>query len=148
MFFGGVELEGENENGETVGRCENEKRGGNVAQGFQRGESVKGKPGGKKRSRNGGNGEKGNEKVEHGGKRCGVRRCGLGVAVAVRGFGADSAVAKGVAGARRLVALAAEGRHIAVLLDQKMNDGIPAPFFGVASRPDARIGRPSPSTVM
>jgi len=48
-----------------------------------------------------------------------------------RGFGADSAVAKGVAGARRLVALAAEGRHIAVLLDQKMNDGIPAPFFGV-----------------
>lgn len=48
-----------------------------------------------------------------------------------RGFGADSAVAKGAAGARRLVALAAEGRHLAVLLDQKMNDGIPAPFFGV-----------------
>lgn len=48
-----------------------------------------------------------------------------------RGLGADSAVAKGPAGARRLVALAAAGRHIAVLLDQKMNDGIPAPFFGV-----------------
>lgn len=48
-----------------------------------------------------------------------------------RGSSAESAVAKGAAGARRLVALAAEGRHIAVLLDQKMNDGIPAPFFGV-----------------
>jgi len=48
-----------------------------------------------------------------------------------RSLGADSAVAKGAQGARRIVTLAAQGRHIAALLDQKMNDGIPAPFFGV-----------------
>jgi KDO2-lipid IV(A) lauroyltransferase len=40
------------------------------------------------------------------------------------------AIAKGPAGARRTVAALREGRHLALLIDQKMNDGIPVPFFG------------------
>jgi Kdo2-lipid IVA lauroyltransferase/acyltransferase len=39
-------------------------------------------------------------------------------------------VAKGAAGARRVVALLREGAHLTLLADQKMNDGIPVPFFG------------------
>jgi len=39
-------------------------------------------------------------------------------------------IPKGPAGARKLLRSLKKGRHIAMLVDQKMNDGIPAPFFG------------------
>jgi KDO2-lipid IV(A) lauroyltransferase len=39
-------------------------------------------------------------------------------------------VPKGAAGARSLLAAAKEGRHLVVLVDQKMNDGLAVPFFG------------------
>ncbi len=38
--------------------------------------------------------------------------------------------AKGSAGARRMLAAMKSGRHIAMLVDQKKNDGIAVPFFG------------------
>lgn len=37
---------------------------------------------------------------------------------------------KGTRGARRALKLLSEGEHIGILVDQKMNDGIPVPFFG------------------
>lgn len=37
---------------------------------------------------------------------------------------------KGAAGARELVAALRRGEHLAMLVDQKMNDGIAVPFFG------------------
>jgi Kdo2-lipid IVA lauroyltransferase/acyltransferase len=39
-------------------------------------------------------------------------------------------VPKGIVAARRAFAAMREGRHLAMLVDQKMNDGIPVPFFG------------------
>ncbi len=39
-------------------------------------------------------------------------------------------VPKGASAARRAIGALQEGRHIAMLVDQKMNDGIPVPFFG------------------
>ena len=39
-------------------------------------------------------------------------------------------IPKGVDGARLLVKAVRNGRHIGMLVDQKMNDGIPVPFFG------------------
>ena len=39
-------------------------------------------------------------------------------------------IAKGPQGARRLLALLRDGGHLGILVDQKMNDGIAAPFFG------------------
>lgn len=39
-------------------------------------------------------------------------------------------VPKGSSGARRALAALQQGRHIAMLVDQKMNDGIAVPFFG------------------
>ncbi|MDP6603125.1 MAG: lipid A biosynthesis lauroyl acyltransferase [Rhodospirillales bacterium] len=42
-------------------------------------------------------------------------------------------IPKGPAGARRLIASLKKGRHLGMLVDQKMNDGIPAPFFGRAA---------------
>ncbi len=39
-------------------------------------------------------------------------------------------VPKGTVAARRALAALKQGRHIAMLVDQKMNDGIPVPFFG------------------
>ena len=47
-----------------------------------------------------------------------------------RSFGARSQIAKGSAGARQLLTAIRQGRNIAMLVDQKMNDGIPVPFFG------------------
>jgi KDO2-lipid IV(A) lauroyltransferase len=38
-------------------------------------------------------------------------------------------VPKGTIAARRSIAALRDGRHLAVLVDQKMNDGIPVPFF-------------------
>lgn len=39
-------------------------------------------------------------------------------------------IPKGSAGARTVVARMKDGGHIGMLLDQKLNDGIPVPFFG------------------
>ena len=39
-------------------------------------------------------------------------------------------IPKGVVAARRSIAAVRAGRHLAVLVDQKMNDGIKVPFFG------------------
>jgi Kdo2-lipid IVA lauroyltransferase/acyltransferase len=39
-------------------------------------------------------------------------------------------VPKGSVAARRTIGALAEGKHICMLVDQKMNDGIPVPFFG------------------
>jgi len=39
-------------------------------------------------------------------------------------------IPKGPAGARALLKSLKSGRHLAMLIDQKMNDGIPIPFFG------------------
>ena len=41
-----------------------------------------------------------------------------------------SLIPKGADGARQTVTLLRQGRHLGMLLDQKMNDGIPVPFFG------------------
>ena len=46
-----------------------------------------------------------------------------------RGIGAEF-VSKGRTGARELLSAIEEGRHVGLLVDQKMNDGIPVPFFG------------------
>jgi KDO2-lipid IV(A) lauroyltransferase len=47
-----------------------------------------------------------------------------------RGGFSSSLIPKGPAGARQMVAVLKGGGHIALLVDQKMNDGIPVPFFG------------------
>ncbi len=39
-------------------------------------------------------------------------------------------IPKGAKGARKLLASLKSGRHVAMLVDQKLNDGIPVPFFG------------------
>jgi len=39
-------------------------------------------------------------------------------------------LAKGAAGARRIIAAIRDGKTLAMLIDQRMNDGIPVPFFG------------------
>ena len=39
-------------------------------------------------------------------------------------------IPKGAGGARALLKSLKSGRHLAMLVDQKMNDGIPVPFFG------------------
>lgn len=47
-----------------------------------------------------------------------------------RGHIGSELVPKGVIAARRSIAALRDGRHLALLVDQKMNDGIPVPFFG------------------
>ncbi|MFN3076712.1 MAG: lipid A biosynthesis lauroyl acyltransferase [Alphaproteobacteria bacterium] len=47
-----------------------------------------------------------------------------------RGSGSGELVPKGTQGARRLMETLRKGGHLGMLLDQKMNDGIPVPFFG------------------
>jgi KDO2-lipid IV(A) lauroyltransferase len=39
-------------------------------------------------------------------------------------------IPKGAIAARRAIEALRDGRHLALLVDQKMNDGIPVPFFG------------------
>lgn len=48
----------------------------------------------------------------------------------LRGAATDMHIPKGAEGARTLVRLLAKGGHVGILIDQKMNDGIPVPFFG------------------
>jgi Kdo2-lipid IVA lauroyltransferase/acyltransferase len=47
-----------------------------------------------------------------------------------RGVVGSELAAKGSSGARRMLAAMKSGRHIAMLVDQKLNDGVPIPFFG------------------
>ena len=47
-----------------------------------------------------------------------------------RSIGGGELVPKGSAAARRAIGALAEGKHICMLVDQKMNDGIAVPFFG------------------
>ena len=47
-----------------------------------------------------------------------------------RGLRARQAVAKGAPGGRELIRHLRHGGHIAMLVDQKLNDGIAVPFFG------------------
>ncbi|HZT51803.1 MAG TPA: lauroyl acyltransferase [Stellaceae bacterium] len=47
-----------------------------------------------------------------------------------RGVVGSELVPKGSVAARRAIGALAEGKHICMLVDQKMNDGIPVPFFG------------------
>ncbi|HUZ72784.1 MAG TPA: lipid A biosynthesis lauroyl acyltransferase [Stellaceae bacterium] len=49
---------------------------------------------------------------------------------AARGPDAGELIPKGRAAARRAIAALEEGRILAMLVDQKMNDGIAVPFFG------------------
>lgn len=44
--------------------------------------------------------------------------------------GGGECLPKGRDGAKRALQLLAQGEHIGMLVDQKMNDGIPVPFFG------------------
>ena len=46
-----------------------------------------------------------------------------------RGDGAEL-IPKGTVAARRAIAALRRGTHLSLLADQKMNDGIPVPFFG------------------
>ncbi len=48
----------------------------------------------------------------------------------LRGVATSIQIPKGPDGARRLIRVLAEGGHAGLLIDQKMNDGIPVPFFG------------------
>jgi KDO2-lipid IV(A) lauroyltransferase len=49
---------------------------------------------------------------------------------AMRRSVAGELLPKGAEGARRALVLMREGEHLAMLVDQKMNDGIAVPFFG------------------
>ena len=40
-------------------------------------------------------------------------------------------IPKGSEGAKQTIKALKEGKHVGVLVDQKMNDGIPVPFFGI-----------------
>lgn len=47
-----------------------------------------------------------------------------------RGGAPGEVLPKGAAGARRAFALLKKGEHLGMLVDQKLNEGIPVPFFG------------------
>ena len=47
-----------------------------------------------------------------------------------RGVGGGEMIPKGPDGARKLLKSLKDGKHVGMLVDQKMNDGIPVPFFG------------------
>lgn len=49
-------------------------------------------------------------------------------------------VPKGREGARQLVASLKDGRHLGLLVDQKMNDGIPVAFFGIDAMTAPALG--------
>ena len=50
--------------------------------------------------------------------------------VELRNAATTTQIPKGSDGARQLLRVLAKGGHIGMLIDQKMNDGIPLPFFG------------------
>jgi KDO2-lipid IV(A) lauroyltransferase len=47
-----------------------------------------------------------------------------------RSTGASNQIRKGPSGVRQLLAAMRQGHNVAMLVDQKMNDGIAVPFFG------------------
>lgn len=48
----------------------------------------------------------------------------------LRGAGGGTHIPKGPEGARTLIRVLTKGGHVGMLIDQKMNDGMPVPFFG------------------
>ncbi|MCW2237558.1 lipid A biosynthesis lauroyl acyltransferase [Azospirillum canadense] len=48
----------------------------------------------------------------------------------LRGAASGTHIPKGAEGARTLLRVLTKGGHVGLLIDQKMNDGIPVPFFG------------------
>ncbi len=50
--------------------------------------------------------------------------------IGLRNTASDTLIPKGPDGARMLLRVLSKGGHVAMLIDQKMNDGIPVPFFG------------------
>jgi len=42
----------------------------------------------------------------------------------------DMMIPKGAEGAKQMIKALRDGKHVGVMVDQKMNDGIPVPFFG------------------
>jgi len=48
----------------------------------------------------------------------------------MRGAASGTHIPKGAEGARTMVRILTKGGHVGMLIDQKMNDGIPVPFFG------------------
>ena len=48
----------------------------------------------------------------------------------LRGAATGTHIPKGPDGARALIRILGQGGHVGMLIDQKMNDGIPVPFFG------------------
>ena len=51
--------------------------------------------------------------------------------IKVRGQASAELIPKGREGAKRLIQVLKEGKPLGVLVDQKLNEGIPVPFFGV-----------------
>ena len=51
----------------------------------------------------------------------------------LRRSGGGVMVPKGAEGAKQALKLLKDGAHLAMLVDQKMNDGVPVPFFGRAA---------------
>ncbi|MBV9523373.1 MAG: lauroyl acyltransferase [Alphaproteobacteria bacterium] len=47
-----------------------------------------------------------------------------------RGKTGSELIPKGMVAAKRLIGALRQGQHLGILVDQKMNDGIPIPFFG------------------
>ena len=60
---------------------------------------------------------------------------------ATRGFYQRAGIAKGKEGAREMLRAARAGRSIGALVDQKMNEGIDAPFFGRPAKTGPAIAR-------
>lgn len=50
--------------------------------------------------------------------------------VDLRGVASSTHIPKGAEGARILLRHLARGGHVGMMIDQKMNDGVPVPFFG------------------
>ncbi|WP_114859013.1 lipid A biosynthesis lauroyl acyltransferase [Azospirillum brasilense] len=48
----------------------------------------------------------------------------------LRGTASGTQIPKGPEGARTLIRVLTKGGHVGMLIDQKLNDGIPVPFFG------------------
>jgi len=53
-----------------------------------------------------------------------------GIVARLRGAGGSELIPKGAVASRRALAALRRGAHLALLADQKLNDGIPVPFFG------------------
>lgn len=58
-----------------------------------------------------------------------------------RGQTAAQQIPKGAEGARALLQTLKDGGHVAILVDQKMNDGIPVPFLGREAMTAPAVGR-------